>query len=125
MGGAWSAAQIILAFRAIGYTRITINSEEVTEAYARKWGHGLAIREYIQSSLIYAEKPKDQGPGDQAVSGARRMARGGRVKSGKLSGRFSRPPVAAADADQQAAEKAGDVGPPGDTGGGAARDAGD
>lgn len=49
--------QIIKNFQDIGFTNISVASEEVTEAYARKWGHGLAIRDYIQSSLIYAEKP--------------------------------------------------------------------
>ncbi|NLB05190.1 MAG: methyltransferase [Fastidiosipila sp.] len=59
MGGAWSVEQITEAFQTIGFARVTVVSEEVTEAYARKWGHGLAIREFIQSSLIYAEKPWD------------------------------------------------------------------
>ena len=114
MGGAWSAAQIILAFRAIGYENITIDSEEVTEAYARKWGHGLAIRDYIQSSLIYAEKPLE-GKKEKESGKARVLARG-KFKSGRVSKGFSatRPAVASTDADEKAAQETGDVSPPGD-----------
>ena len=61
--------QITKALRAIGFTRVTVVSEEVTEAYARKWGHGLAIREFIQSSLIYAEKPLERSRGTVSKSG--------------------------------------------------------
>lgn len=112
MGGAWSAGQIILAFRAIGYINISVESEEVTEAYARKWGHGPAIRDHIQSSLIYAEKPLE---GEEAPhkAGSRDLARG-RVRAGKALRRFSGPAVAASDTDEEAAQEAGDVGPPGD-----------
>lgn len=112
MGGAWSAGQIILAFRAIGYKNITIDSEEVTEAYARKWGHGLAIRDYIQSSLIYAEKPLEEEEVSQKA-GSRTLARG-KVKAGRPLRRLSGPAVAAPDTDEKASQEAGDVGPPGD-----------
>jgi hypothetical protein len=57
VGGAWSVEQITRTFHTLGFCKITIKSDEVTEAYARKWGHGLMIMDYIQSSLIYAEKP--------------------------------------------------------------------
>lgn len=114
MGGAWSAGQIIRAFRAIGYRKITIDSEEVTEAYARKWGHGLAIRDYIQSSLIYAEKPVE-AKGEVKAEGSKLLARG-QVKAGKISRRFlaPRPAVSPADAEEEAGQETGDVGPPGD-----------
>lgn len=57
MGGAWSVEQIQSLLTAIGFVNIAVISEEVTDAYARKWGHGLIIKDYIQSSLIYAKKP--------------------------------------------------------------------
>lgn len=94
-------------------------SEEVTEAYARKWGHGLAIREYIQSSLIYAEKPKTLGSGALPHgTGSRAAAEQIGVGSGKKkpSRRLFtvRPAVAAADTDEHPSEESGDVCPPGD-----------
>ncbi|UTC90135.1 methyltransferase [Treponema denticola] len=54
MGGAWSAEQIKAAFEKIGFINISISSKEVSDEYAKKWGHGLEIKTYIQSSLIYA-----------------------------------------------------------------------
>ena len=123
MGGAWSAAQIILAFRAIGYDNITIDSEEVTEAYARKWGHGLAIRDYIQSSLIYAEKPLETVK--EKESGRPRALARGKCRSGLVSKGLSaaRPAVSSTDADEKAAQETGDVSPPGDPTGPLAEDA--
>jgi len=56
VGGAWSAEQIKAAFEKIGFINISISSKEVSDEYAKKWGHGLEIKTYIQSSLIYAEK---------------------------------------------------------------------
>jgi methyltransferase type 11 len=56
VGGAWSAEQIQTAFEKIGFTNINILSKDVSDEYAKKWGHGLEIKTYIQSSLIYAEK---------------------------------------------------------------------
>ncbi|MFA5584935.1 MAG: hypothetical protein WDA02_00075 [Saccharofermentanales bacterium] len=49
--------QIMKTLTASGFVNICIDSQEVTDAYARKWGHGLVIKDFIQSSLIYAEKP--------------------------------------------------------------------
>jgi hypothetical protein len=56
VGGAWSAEQIQIVFEKIGFININILSKEVSDEYAKKWGHGLEIKNYIQSSLIYAEK---------------------------------------------------------------------
>ncbi|AGT42850.1 hypothetical protein [Treponema pedis] len=56
MGGAWSAERIKTVFKALNFKNIEIINKEVSDEYARKWGHGLQIKEYIQSSLIYAEK---------------------------------------------------------------------
>lgn len=101
MGGAWSASRIEKLFRLIGFTNISITSEEVTEAYARKWGHGLVIREYIQSSLIYAEKPR---------SGIAKTTKGLR----RSSRRFVASTFSAPNTDEHAGQKAGDMRPPGD-----------
>jgi hypothetical protein len=57
VGGAWSVEQIMKTLTASGFVNICIDSQEVTDAYARKWGHGPVIKDFIQSSLIYAEKP--------------------------------------------------------------------
>ncbi len=123
MGGAWSAAQIILAFRAIGYENITIDSEEVTEAYARKWGHGLAIRDYIQSSLIYAEKPLEEK--QEKESGRSRILARGKFRSGQVSKGLlaTRPAVSPTDADEKSTQETGDVSPPGDSAAPLAEDA--
>jgi len=40
----------------IGFRNIEINLKEVTDEYARKWGHGLMIKEYIGSGDILAFK---------------------------------------------------------------------
>ncbi|MDX9918057.1 MAG: hypothetical protein RBT15_08595 [Gudongella sp.] len=41
---------------ALGFERIEIVMDEVTDEYARKWGHGLGIKEYIGSADILAYK---------------------------------------------------------------------
>ncbi len=110
--------QITKAFRAIGFARVTVVSEEVTEAYARKWGHGLAIREFIQSSLIYAEKPLERSQG--AVSKPRRRVLR-KVPSGVCLPSF--PSISAADANQKAAKETSDMSPPGNSSGASDQDA--
>ena len=110
MGGAWSVEQITKSFRAIGFTNVTVVSEEVTEAYARKWGHGLAIREYIQSSLIYAEKPLSKSRGKLSKP-ARKVLK--KTPSGVCLPSLAAIP--AADANQKPAQEAGDMSPPGDS----------
>lgn len=106
MGGAWSASRIEKLLRLIGFANVSVTSEEVTEAYARKWGHGLLIREYIQSSLIYAEKPLVDV----------KITRGLKRSVGRRSRRFvsASPTVSASQADEHAGQKAGDMRPPGD-----------
>ncbi len=110
--------QITKAFRAIGFTGVTVVSEEVTEAYARKWGHGLAIREFIQSSLIYAEKPLGQSRGTVSIPGRK-------VLKKRLSGAClpSFPSIPAADANQKTAKETGDMSPPGNPPGSSDQDA--
>ncbi len=104
--------QITQVFRSIGFTKISLTSEEVTEAYARKWGHGLAIRGYIQSSLIYAEKPLTASRGTLGAKIRKRS-----VRTSSSVRRASLPAVSPTDADQQAPEETGHVSPPGDVAG--------
>jgi hypothetical protein len=40
----------------VGFNNIDINPKEVTDEYAKKWGHGLGIKEYIVSGDILAYK---------------------------------------------------------------------
>ena len=40
----------------IGFKDIDINLNEVTDEYARKWGHGLQLKEYIGNGEILAYK---------------------------------------------------------------------
>lgn len=40
----------------IGFKDIEIHLDEVTDEYARKWGHGLEIKKYIGSGDILAYK---------------------------------------------------------------------
>ena len=39
-----------------GFKNIIIIKDEVTDAYAEKWGYGLKIKEYIQRGMIMGEK---------------------------------------------------------------------
>ncbi|MBC8591427.1 methyltransferase [Lachnospiraceae bacterium NSJ-29] len=40
----------------VGFKNIEINLKEVTDEYAKKWGYGLKIKEYIGSGDILAYK---------------------------------------------------------------------
>ena len=40
----------------IGFKDIDIQLDEVTDEYARKWGYGLEIKEYIGNADIIAYK---------------------------------------------------------------------
>nr|WP_236887638.1 hypothetical protein [Clostridioides mangenotii] len=39
-----------------GFKNIAIETKEVSEEYAAKWGHNLNVGEYIMSSIIVANK---------------------------------------------------------------------
>ncbi len=39
-----------------GFKNIIILKDEVTDAYAVKWGYGMEIKEYIQRGMIMGEK---------------------------------------------------------------------
>lgn len=56
VGGAVSQEEIKELLENIGFRNIEIILNEVTDEYARKWGHGLDIKEYIGSGDILAYK---------------------------------------------------------------------
>lgn len=56
VGGAISLEKIKEILESIGFRNIEIQLNEVTDEYARKWGHGLAIKEYITSGDILSYK---------------------------------------------------------------------
>lgn len=56
MGGALSLEKIEQILKGVGFKNIEINLNEVTDEYARKWGYGLGIKEYIGSGEIIAYK---------------------------------------------------------------------
>ena len=43
--------------RSVGFDQVTVIQEEVTDAYANKWGHDLHLKDYIQRGKIMAVKP--------------------------------------------------------------------
>ncbi|MDI9502729.1 MAG: hypothetical protein ACOX00_09685 [Peptoniphilaceae bacterium] len=42
--------------REAGFYDLYVMVDEVTDAYAMKWGHGLMIKEFIQSGLFVGKK---------------------------------------------------------------------
>lgn len=56
VGGALSLEKIEQILKGVGFRNIEINLNEVTNEYARKWGYGLGIKEYIGSGEILAYK---------------------------------------------------------------------
>ena len=56
VGGAISLEKIKEILENIGFRNIEILSEEVTDEYAKKWGHGIQLKEYIVSGDILAYK---------------------------------------------------------------------
>lgn len=47
---------LITLMNQAGFTQLIPMVDEVTDAYANKWGFGLAIKEYIQSGLLIGRK---------------------------------------------------------------------
>jgi hypothetical protein len=43
--------------KAAGFENIEIQAKPVSRAYEERWGHSLAVGEYIMSSAITANKP--------------------------------------------------------------------
>lgn len=56
MGGALLVEELKEIIKRAGFKNILILEDEVTDAYAEKWGYGLNIKEYIQRGMIMAEK---------------------------------------------------------------------
>ena len=56
MGGAISLEEIREMLADTGFKNIDIALEEVTDEYARKWGNGLMIKDYIGNADIIAYK---------------------------------------------------------------------
>lgn len=56
MGGAIYLEDIKQMLNKIGFRDIGIYLEEVTDEYARKWGYGLGLKEYIGHADIIAYK---------------------------------------------------------------------
>lgn len=56
VGGAISLEEVKEILTNTGFSDIDIQLNEVTDEYARKWGHGLEIKEYIGSADIIAYK---------------------------------------------------------------------
>ena len=56
VGGAISLEEIKEILENVGFKDIDIQLNEVTDEYARKWGYGLEIKEYIGNADILAYK---------------------------------------------------------------------
>ncbi len=56
MGGALPSEELKKIIKNAGFKNIMIVADEVTDAYAEKWGHGLKIKEYIHRGMIMGEK---------------------------------------------------------------------
>ncbi len=56
MGGALSEEALKEIIHKTGIPELYVVTEEVTDAYAMKWGHGLMIKEFIQTSLLIGKK---------------------------------------------------------------------
>lgn len=56
VGGALLVEELKEIIKKAGFKNILILEDEVTDAYAEKWGYGLNIKEYIQRGMIMAEK---------------------------------------------------------------------
>ena len=56
VGGAISLEKIKKILEDTGFKNIEIDLKEVTDEYARKWGYGLMIKEYIENGDILAYK---------------------------------------------------------------------
>lgn len=56
VGGAISLEEIKNLLRLVGFRNIDIELNEVSDEYARKWGYGLEIKQYIANADIVAYK---------------------------------------------------------------------
>lgn len=56
VGGALQVEELEKIIKKAGFKNIIILKDEVTDAYAVKWGYGMEIKEYIQRGMIMGEK---------------------------------------------------------------------
>lgn len=56
VGGALLEEELEKIIEKAGFKNIIILKDEVTDAYAEKWGYGLKIKEYIQRGMIMGKK---------------------------------------------------------------------
>ena len=56
VGGALPAEELKKIITKAGFKKIMILADEVTDAYAEKWGYGTEIKEYIHRGMIMGEK---------------------------------------------------------------------
>ena len=56
VGGAIPEEELYKIIEKSGFKNIIILKDEVTDAYAEKWGYGMKIKEYIQKGMIVGEK---------------------------------------------------------------------
>lgn len=58
MGGALPVEELRGIIERAGFAKVTILRDEVTDAYALKWGYGMGIKDYIERGNIYLEKAR-------------------------------------------------------------------
>lgn len=56
MGGALPAEALLNIMEQAGFHELAPLIDEVTDEYARKWGFGLEIQEFIQRGLFIGKK---------------------------------------------------------------------
>lgn len=56
MGGALPEEELLKIMKQAGFKKLVPVIDEVTDEYARKWGFGLKIKEFIQRGLFIGGK---------------------------------------------------------------------
>lgn len=56
MGGALPLEELLHVIRTAGFQDLVHLIDEVTEEYARKWGFGMDLTDYIQRGLFIGRK---------------------------------------------------------------------
>lgn len=59
MSGASSVEELEKIIKSAGFENVEIIEKPVSKEYEERWGRSLAIGEYIMSSSITANKPKE------------------------------------------------------------------
>ncbi|ERL24680.1 hypothetical protein HMPREF1249_1387 [Jonquetella sp. BV3C21] len=60
MGGAILVEDLQEIIRQAGFRDFSVLTAEVTDQYADKWGFGMTIKEWIQSTIILGRKPMEK-----------------------------------------------------------------